>query len=207
MYRRGRFQDFGHALGRSGVGSLYLGELALSLTVLGCIIRVFNDQVSTDGLSYYGVHRETIPILIVGLSVCMIWFLRASRQFDAPGLGHSVSKSIRIFMIAVLMIYLTPYSINNDFDLAHRTIGTLLFLWQLALSLDWTLGRARDPVSWLAIALELTGGLIALLALSVQTHGYQFEGQLIFQIGFFMLLNHVSKELRPVSKGIVSSSS
>lgn len=207
MYRRGRLQFFGQALGRSGVGSLYLGELALALTILGCMLRVFNNQVSSDGMSYYGVHRKTIPILIVGLSVCTIWFIKASRQFDVPGVGHSVSKSIRIFLAAVFMIFITPYSVNNDFDLAHRAIGTLLFLWQLALSLEWTLGRARDLVSWLAISLELTGGLIAFLALSVETHGYQFEGQLIFQIGFFLLLNHVSKELRPVSKGIASNSS
>jgi len=161
--------------------------------VIGCALLEFNDQVSIDGMSYYGVHRKTIPILVLGLLVSIIFFLKAASRFDTPGVGHSISMALKVFVSAAIALFLTPYSVNNYFDLAHKAIGTALFLWQLTLSLDWTLGRVRDRISWLAILLEVVGGLAALLSLPTNSLGYQLEGQLLFQIGFFTLLNHVSR--------------
>lgn len=79
------------------------------MMVIGCTIIEFNDQVSSDGMSYYGVHRKTIPILVLGLSASIVFFLKAASRFDAPGPGHLISKALKFFSAAVMALLLTPY--------------------------------------------------------------------------------------------------
>jgi hypothetical protein len=103
-----------------------LGELTLAITVIGCTVLAFNPTVSSDGLSYYGVHRKTIPLVLLGLSVSIVFLLKAAKGFDSPGTGQLISKSLKLFCGAAIGLLVTPYSINNYFDLAHKTIGTTL---------------------------------------------------------------------------------
>jgi hypothetical protein len=190
---KGKFLTRRQTLELSAFGHLYLAELALAMTVFGCTLLAFNETVSRDGLSYYGVHRKTIPLLFLGLSVSIVFLLRAAKGFDSPGPSHLISKSLRFFCVAAVGLLLTPYSINDYFGLAHKAIGTTLFLGQLGLSLYLTLKQARNWANWFALSLQFAGGFTALLSLPNDSLGYQFEGQVLFQLGFFALLNHVSR--------------
>jgi hypothetical protein len=107
-----------------------------------------------------------------------------------------ISKLLKFFCGAAIGLLLTPYSINTYFDFVHKTIGTTLFVVQLGLSL-YLAEQVKDWPSWIAVSLEVVGGLAALLSLPHNSLGYQFEGQLIFQIGFFTLINHVSRGIEP----------
>lgn len=193
--QQSKFRAQLQTLPNGAFGSLFLAELTLAMTVIGCTLVEFNDAVSTDEMSYYGVHRKTIPILVLGLSLSIVFFLKAASRFDVPGAGHLISKALKFVSAAAITLVLTPYSVNTYFDLLHKTIGTTLFLGQLGLSLHWIVERSRDRIGWFAVLLQAVGGLVALLSLPHQSLGFQFEGQILFQIGFFSLLNHVSKEI------------
>ena len=94
-------------LSNGAFGSLCLAEFTLAMTVIGCALVEFNDAVSSDGMSYYGVHRKTIPILVLGLSLSIAFFLKAASRFDAPGAGHLISKALKFFSGAAITILLT----------------------------------------------------------------------------------------------------
>jgi hypothetical protein len=134
--------------------------------------------------------------------VSIVFLLKAAKGFDSPGTGQLISKSLKLFCGAAIGLLVTPYSINNYFDLAHKTIGTTLFLAQLGLSL-YLISNQGDWTKWFAVSLQFVGGLAALLSLPHNSFGYQFEGQVLFQIGFFVLLNHVSKGIGRDSNQLV----
>ncbi len=164
---------------------------------------IFNAKVSADGFSYYGVQRRTLPVLVVGLSVSITLILKAATQFARQS-SILLANFLRFFCIAVIGIFLTPYSVNALFEWTHKFIGVVLFSAQMVLALHLAFIKSRDGVSYVAIYIQLLGGLLALFSLPDNSLGYQFEGQIIFQMGFFILINHVVKQEEQVSMGTVS---
>jgi len=187
------------AVQQSPLRLLRCAEATLAATVAGCVALIFNAKVSTDGISYYGVQRRTLPVLVVGLLVSIPLMLKAAAQF-ANRSSVLLANFLRFFCIAIIGIFLTPYSVNALFEWTHKFIGVTLFSSQMLLALHLTLVKGRDAISYVAMLVQLLGGLLALFSLPHDSLGFQFEGQVIFQIGFFVLINHVLKQENYISR-------
>lgn len=203
MNPRVSFLALSEAVQRSPLRLLRCAEAILAATVVGSVMLIFNAKVSADGFSYYGVQRRTLPVLFVGLFASIMLILKAAAQF-AQQSSILLANFLRFFCIAVVGIFLTPYSVNALFEWTHKFIGVTLFVSQMVLALHLTFIKSRDGVSYVAIFIQLLGGLLALFSLPDNSLGYQFEGQVIFQMGFFILINHVVKQEERVSMETVS---
>jgi len=165
--------------------SILFGQLFLYGGLLACVLLKPAGLAANDGISYYGIFRETFLPYAVGLLGTAYFAVRAVGQL--PESERPLRTALKIYTPLIVGIVITPYAAGQWMDYLHTACGSALFSLQLILSgyLIWRLKYA-----WWATALslvELAAGILSLIYLN-PTHGFLFQTQTIFQLAFGALL-------------------
>ncbi|MCL5973322.1 MAG: hypothetical protein ACYCWN_04995 [Ferrimicrobium sp.] len=146
-------------------------------------------QVNIYGISYYLVHLKTFVPLALGFLICIALVVHVGRSLPRKEQPLAILR-VSFFSIGVLMagIMLTPYTWGTFFNWAHMTLGALLFVLQLGVSIWVTLRFVRSSLNWTMIVIQFVGGLLAMFSLPDNGINVLMQGEVIFQFGFAILL-------------------
>jgi len=172
-----------------GIERLMLGYGLLFGLLLVDTLLWPTKQVDAYGISYYLVHLDTFVILALGFIGCVVALLHEARDLPGDGLERLLRWSFRAMAGLLVAIMITPYTWNTFFNWAHMTVGAMLFVLQLALSIWLTIRYLpRKVLNWAMILLQFVGGLLAMWSLPDNGINLLIQGEVIFQAGFTLLL-------------------
>ncbi len=148
-----------------------------------CYSMEHGPQTSIDGISYYGVHLRTLPVLLVGYLVAAFGLWRTADYVRSAEVSPVAWWGLRIVALSLVALLLTPYDRGPVLNWSHMTIGVAGALCQLAIS------RRLLDVRWTArsvagFAVQLTGGLVAAASLPNWHFPYLLLGEIVYQVGF-----------------------
>src|SRR5512146_121699 len=171
---------------------LLLAQLAFWSSVLLCFAVTGGGLGHNHGFSVYGGEWTTILPWAVGIAAAaaLIW-----RAADAL-MGHDppLARCLRINVVLLVFILLTPDSINQFFYVAHIIASVVLFLFQAIVGL-WLVLRTRSSLVLQLYVAQIAAGLVA-GASQAQWIGLLSPGILVFQLAFGALLVSLPVELR-----------
>ncbi|MBE3009420.1 hypothetical protein IL992_09440 [Microbispora sp. NEAU-D428] len=140
------------------------------------------------GMSYYGVHWQTVLPYAAGLAGAALFTHRALR--DAAARTPSPARLRRMadsFVVLLAGIVLTPYTLGGVVDWAHRGLGAALFVLQLLLA-GRLVAWAHGDVAGVAFLLVQFGGGVLAAVYVLQAEGLLIHGEATFQLGFALVL-------------------
>jgi hypothetical protein len=170
---------------KAAAKTILYGQAFLYAGLFVCTLLKPAGLGANDGISYYGIYRQTFFPYAVGLLGAAYFTVRAMGQL--PEHEKVLRLSLKIYVPLIVGIVITPYAAGRWMDYLHTACGSALFSLQLILSgyLVWRLRYA-----WWSAALslvELGAGILSLIWLN-PTHGLLFQSQTLFQLAFGALL-------------------
>lgn len=148
-----------------------------------CYAVEHGPQTSIDGISYYGVHLRTLPVLLVGYLVAAFGLWRTAEYLRSAAVSPVVWWGLRIVALSLVALLFTPYDRGPVLNWSHMGIGVAGALCQLAISLR-LLEVRRTARSVAGFAVQLTGGLVAAASLPNWHFPYLLLGEIVYQVGF-----------------------
>jgi hypothetical protein len=183
---------------RKVIGDLVLGQACLLAGLLVCVALKPDGLGANDGISYYGIYRQTVipyAIAIIGSALLTRRALRAvAPLFPSPGYLRGLAGWLAAMSVGVV---LTPYSLDTLFDWVHTMLGTAVFALQLVLAGQvhrWTGG---DGWMTFLLVVQFLGGVVAAIFV-LPKHGFLIQGQVAFQVAFTALLVRAARLLVPI---------
>lgn len=137
---------------------------------------------ANDGISYYGVFKQTVIPYVIALLGPSYFSIKAADQLSKDSLKF-VKYSFIAMAILTLGVMSTPDTLSYFMANLHKVFGICLFVLQLCLS-GWLVARLHyEPLTTAFATLELIGGLASYFYLA-PTQGLLLQSQVLFQIGF-----------------------
>ena len=167
---------------------LLLAQLAFWSCVLLCLAVTGGGLGHNHGFSVYGGRWTTVLPWAVGIAAAAVLIWRAADVLadDDPPLAGC----LRINVVLLVFILLTPDSIDQFFYVAHIVASVALFLFQALVGL-WLVVRTRSTLVLQLYVAQIAAGLVA-GASQAQWIGLLSPGILVFQLAFGALLYAVT---------------
>lgn len=156
---------------------VFFGALAL------CVLLVHDHVAENDGISYYGVHVETIVFAVVAYVTAAVglWLFAGILRDEAVGaVGWASARAVSVMLILLL---LTPYDRGTFLNWAHMTIGVVGALVQLGSSLA-VMRRRATTAATVGFWVQLVGGIIAAASLPDWGFTQLLTGEIVFELGY-----------------------
>lgn len=182
----------------SGVaGDVAKGQACLFGGLGVCVTLRPEGLAVNHGMSYFGVHWQTLLPYAAGLAGAALFTHRALRDAAArtPHPAH-LRGMAGSFVVLLAGIVLTPYTLGGAVDWAHRGLGAALFVLQLLLAVRLVAWAHGDPVGIAFFLVQLGGGVLAAVYV-LQTEGLLIHGEATFQLGFALVLARTLPLLAP----------
>lgn len=165
-------------------GLLVLAQLAFWACVGLCLAVTGGRLSHNHGFSVYGGRWTTVLPWAVGISAAAVLVWRAADAVSNE--DQALARCLRINVVLLVFILLTPDSIDQLFYVAHIVASVALFLFQAIVGL-WLVLRTRSGAVLQLYVLQIAGGLVA-GASQAQWIGLLSPGILVFQLAFGALL-------------------
>ncbi|TQS22841.1 hypothetical protein [Microbispora hainanensis] len=182
----------------SGVaGDVAKGQACLFGGLGVCVTLRPEGLAVNHGMSYFGVHWQTLLPYAAGLAGAALFTSRALRDAAArtPHPAH-LRRMAGSFAVLLAGIVLTPYTLGGAVDWAHRGLGAALFVLQLLLAVRLVAWARGDAVGVAFFLVQLGGGVLAAVYV-LQTEGLLIHGEATFQLGFALVLARTLPLLAP----------
>jgi hypothetical protein len=182
---------------RRVISDLAWGQACLYAALLLCVLMRPDGLGANSGVSYYGVHRDTVlpyTIAVVGSALLTCRGLRtAAVATPSPRRLRGSANSLAALSFGIA---LTPYSVSGLIDWLHTIFGAALFILQLGIAIQllrWTDG---DLMTACLLAAQCVGALIAAIFV-LPKEGFLIHGEVAFQIAFGALIIRTFSLLLP----------
>ncbi len=166
---------------------LVLAQLVFWAAVLLCFAVTGGGLGHNHGFSVYGGRWTTVLPWAVGIAgaAALAWRAAGLLADDAP-----LARCLRVTVVLLVFILLTPDSIDQFFYVAHIVASVALFLFQAMVGL-WLVVRTRSPFVLQLYVVQIAAGLVA-GASQAQWIGLLSPGIFVFQLAFGALLYAVT---------------
>jgi hypothetical protein len=173
---------------RLAVSYLLLAQLSFFLCLAIAVFMTTAGFTRNHGLSFYGEHWSTAVPYGSGFILCDYFLILAANALPKDVREcRRLSLLLNLLAVSMLIVLLTPDTVNSFFNWSHSIASSILFLYELSFS-TWLAVRCfGNAFVWLLIFLLLTAGVLALLS-DFHVVLYLSEGILIFQLVFSVLL-------------------
>lgn len=162
---------------------LLISQSVFFFALAWCLILNHGPTAENDGISFYGVYHETVPLLIAGYVAAFVGLWWTSSQFKEAGVPTFTWAGLRGIAILLFVLLATPYNRGAFLNWTHMVAGVLGSLVQLEVALQ--LVRENRSLRTLAgLILLLIGGGIAAASLPDWHFTHLLQGEIIFQVGF-----------------------
>ncbi|HQU26558.1 MAG TPA: hypothetical protein PLS29_05950 [Acidimicrobiales bacterium] len=168
--------------------AVFFGALAV------CVLLIHDHVAENDGISYYGVHAETIVLAVVGYVVASVglwWFAGILRDEGVESTGW---VSARVVSVMLILLLVTPFNKGAFLNWAHMTVGVIGALVQLGAS--WRIMRRRTTtLASVGFWVLLFGGVVAAASLPDWGFTHLLTGEIIFEVGYSLCVLEWAREL------------
>lgn len=158
---------------------------SLGTSLLGaavCIILKPHGLAANAGLSYFGNFKLTIipyGVALLGGS----YFLHQAAS-SLPAKGYELTKAaLTFFSILYVILFITPYTLNNIVDWTHTITGVILFSCELILTSWFVFKSSFNRFLSVAWVCQIASGILCAIYTPVP-RGYLLQCQIVFQIAF-----------------------
>jgi len=158
-------------------------QVVFFVCVALCVLNTYPRDAEVYGISYYGVHAPTLPLVSIGYGVGALGLWRTARYFAPLDVPTMFAPGLRVVALALPLLLLTPFNHGSFFNWAHMMIGIVIGVTQMGVS-TYLLFRQRRRATTVAFFLQLAGGIIAALSLPDWSFDHMLEGELVFEVGF-----------------------
>ena len=135
------------------------------------------------GISYYGVHAPTLPLVAIGYGVGSVGLWRTAKYLAPLAQTRAIATGLRVVAISLPALLLTPFNHGSFFNWAHMSIGIVIGVTQMFIG-TCLLVRRRRLWTTVAVILEFLGGIVAALSLPDWGFNHMLEGEMAFELGF-----------------------
>ena len=158
-------------------------QLGFFLLLATCVLMDHSATVENDGISFYGVHATTLPIIAAAFAIGAGGLWRTARYFSAIHAPRLTTAGLRFVAVGLVALLLTPFNHGTVLNWMHMSIGVAMALVQLAISILLLVRRPSTRPA-LGFALQLIGGVVAALSLPDWHLAYLLQGETIYEVGF-----------------------
>jgi hypothetical protein len=106
------------------------------LVLAWCLILNHSATAENDGISFYGVHRETVALLIGGYAAAFVGLWITSTHFKAAGVPTLTWVGLRVIAILLFVLLASPYDRGPFLNWIHMIAGILGAVIQLEVALQ-----------------------------------------------------------------------
>lgn len=163
--------------------TLVATQVVFFACVLGCVLVDPSHQAELYGISYYGVHAPTLPLVAIGYGVGAVGMWRSAKFLAPLDVPTFVAVGLRVVALALPLELLTPFNHGAFFNWTHMLIGIVIGVTQMATGTLLLLRQSR-PATTVAFVVQLMGGLLAAASLPDWGFNHMLEGEMIFEVGF-----------------------
>jgi hypothetical protein len=148
-----------------------------------CVLRRPEGLAANDGLSWYGVHPDTVVPYLFAVLGCAACCAGAARELgplrDGPT-TRPLRTGLGVAAGLLVAIALTPYEVGRVVEVLHEGFGTGLYACELVLT-AWLVRVDGRPLLVVAAALQLAAGLVAAWSLP-RAGGFLIQAQVAYQL-------------------------
>ena len=163
---------------------IIISQLCLFGGLLFCVLIRPAGLFANNGVSYFGIFKDTIlPYIITLLGPAIMCFVLAEYYGNTQILKYGLILS----GVMAIGLLLTPYNFSHLFGNLHDFFGSTLFVSELVIAGYLAFHRHFAYWTLLLLLIQFLAGVAALIYLEPK-HGYMIEAQIIFQLAFGQLL-------------------
>ena len=159
------------------------GAAGFWLAVLVCLVISHSSTTEHDGISYFGVRGDTLPVIVAGYASVSVGMLLAARRLPVDELGRRLALPLRCWPACFVALLITPFDKGAALNWTHMTLGVTLAISQGAVTV-WLCSVLFVPRVLVPAALELVGGLVSALSIPDTSFDYLLQGELLFNAAF-----------------------
>lgn len=148
-----------------------------------CVAIAHPRDVESYGISYFGVHAPTLPIISIGYGVASVGLWRTARFLSPLDIAPVFTSGLRVIAVALPLLLATPFNHGAFFNWAHMGIGIVIGVTQMSAA-TYLFLRQRRTVTAIAFFFQLAGGLLSAASLPDWGFNHMLDGELIFEVGF-----------------------
>jgi hypothetical protein len=178
---------------------LLLSQCSLFLFLAVCVAIVPHVLLARDegGVSNYGIYGKTVVPFTIALVACGVFILMAAQIAPrTPTVLERFRCALQILGVLFLLLLTTtyPYKLNPMLKDVHVGVGSILFLFEMAMGIWIAVVLQRDWITVLLLLLQAIGFLLALSTLIGVLH-ILFISQIIASLAFGVLLVRMAFQL------------
>jgi hypothetical protein len=162
---------------------LLLTQSLFFFALAWCLILNHSATAESDGISFYGVHHETLPLLIGGYAAAFVGLWVTSTHFKTAGVPTLTWVGLRAIAILLFVLLAAPYNRGGLLMWTHMIAGIAGALVQIEVALQ-LIRESRTLRTVLGLVVLLFGGVLAAASLPDWHFEYLLQGEIVFQIGF-----------------------
>ena len=162
---------------------LFVTQSIFFFTLAWCLVLNHSATAENDGISFYGVYHETIPLLVVGYAVAFVGLWRTSTHFRVAGVPTLTWVGLRAIALLLFVLLATPYNRGAFLNWTHMIAGVVGAVFELEVALQ-LVRESRSARTVLGLVVLLAGGVIAAASLPDWHFEYLLQGEIVFQAGF-----------------------
>ena len=158
-------------------------QVVFFVCVAMCVAIAHPGDVESYGISYFGVHAPTLPIITIGYGVASAGLWRTARFLAPLDVAPIFTWGLRVIAVALPLLLLTPFNHGSFFNWAHMGIGTVIGVTQMGAA-TYLFLRQHRAATTVAFYFQLAGGLLSAASLPDWGFNHMLDGELIFEMGF-----------------------
>jgi hypothetical protein len=101
-----------------------------------CLILNHGLAAENDGISFYGVYHETVPLLVAGYAAAFVGLWRTSITFRGAGVPAFTWAGLRVIAVLLFVLLATPFNHGVFLNWTHMGAGITGALLELDVALQ-----------------------------------------------------------------------
>jgi hypothetical protein len=162
---------------------LLITQSLFFLALAWCLVLNHGPTAENDGISFYGVYHETVPLIVAGYGAAFVGLWRTSTNFRGAGVPVFTWVGLRVIAVLLFVLLATPFNHGAFLNWTHMAAGVLGALLELEVALQ-LVRQNRSVRTVVGLAVLLLGGVISAASLPDWHFTHLLQGEIIFQMGF-----------------------
>jgi hypothetical protein len=167
--------------------ALVVGASGFWASVALCLLISHSATTEHDGLSYFGIRADTLPIIVLGYASVSAGMLLAARRLPLDEIGRRLARPLRCWPACFALLLITPFDAGTAVNWTHMTLGVTLAVSQAVVTI-WLCSAFPVPRVLGCAGMVLVGGIVCALSMPGTSFNFLLQGEVLFNAAFCAVL-------------------